>query len=224
MSATTWFIIAIIGFSLSGIALVAAIFIFIKLNIPSVIGDLSGKTVARGIENIKETTASERQKQMNLNVGFDKKVPTIEQAPLNTNDIKMAHASKRLDKTDGYTGNKPLVPEQSQIQNNVTESGVTESFTENVTEVLMATNETAVLTPEMPAENATEILTDTDNATAILDEAVNTVYETEVLSQDTDWGGTAVLSEENLGEVKQDTVCEFKIVRSETRVHSDEVI
>ena len=50
MSANTWLIIAIIGFSLSGIALIAAVIMFIRLNIPAIIGDLSGRTVAREIK------------------------------------------------------------------------------------------------------------------------------------------------------------------------------
>lgn len=58
MTADTWFLIAIISFALSAIALIVAIFIFIKLNIPSVIGDLSGKTVAREIRAMREANAS----------------------------------------------------------------------------------------------------------------------------------------------------------------------
>lgn len=58
MTADTWFLIAIISFALSGIALIVAIFIFIKLNIPSVIGDLSGKTVAREIRAMREANAT----------------------------------------------------------------------------------------------------------------------------------------------------------------------
>lgn len=58
MTADSWFLIAIISFALSAIALIVAIFIFIKLNIPSVIGDLSGKTVAREIRAMREANAS----------------------------------------------------------------------------------------------------------------------------------------------------------------------
>ena len=58
MTADTWFLIAIISFALSAIALIVAIFIFIKLNIPSVIGDLSGKTVAREIRAMREANAN----------------------------------------------------------------------------------------------------------------------------------------------------------------------
>ena len=54
MSAQTWLIIAIVGFTLSAIALVVAVFMYIKMNIPAVIGDLTGKTVAREIKAMRE--------------------------------------------------------------------------------------------------------------------------------------------------------------------------
>lgn len=62
MSAIAWLIIAIVGFSLSGIALVAAIFMFIKMNIPAVIGDLTGKTVAREIKAMRDANISSGDK------------------------------------------------------------------------------------------------------------------------------------------------------------------
>lgn len=62
MTADTWLLIAIIGFSLSGVALIVAVFMFIKLNIPSVIGDLNGKTVAREIQAMREANAANPQK------------------------------------------------------------------------------------------------------------------------------------------------------------------
>lgn len=62
MSAENWLLIAIIGFALSGIALIVAVFMFIKMNIPSIIGDLNGKTVAREIQAMREANASNPQK------------------------------------------------------------------------------------------------------------------------------------------------------------------
>lgn len=58
MSASTWFLIAIGGFSLSGIALIVAILMFIKMNIPAIIGDLNGKTVAREIQAMRNANAA----------------------------------------------------------------------------------------------------------------------------------------------------------------------
>ena len=58
MSASTWFLIAIGGFSLSGIALIAAVLMFIRMNIPAIIGDLNGKTVAREIQAMRNANAA----------------------------------------------------------------------------------------------------------------------------------------------------------------------
>ena len=58
MTAEHWFLIAVIGFALSGVALIVAVFMFIKLNIPSVIGDLNGKTVAREIRAMREANSN----------------------------------------------------------------------------------------------------------------------------------------------------------------------
>ena len=53
MNATTWFVIAIVGFSLAGAALIAAVLLFLKLNIPAVIADLTGKTANNEIKAIR---------------------------------------------------------------------------------------------------------------------------------------------------------------------------
>ena len=53
MSATVWLIIAIISFSLAGVAFIVAVFMFIKMNIPAIIGDLTGRTVAKEVKAMK---------------------------------------------------------------------------------------------------------------------------------------------------------------------------
>lgn len=62
MSANMWLVIAIIGFSLSGVALATAVFMFFKMRIIAIIGDLSGKTVAREIKAIRDNNASSGDK------------------------------------------------------------------------------------------------------------------------------------------------------------------
>lgn len=88
MNATTWLIIAIVGFSLSGITLIAAIFIFIKLDIPAVMGELSGKTAAREIQAIRAASESEKTEKTE-----DTKENNIKKSAM-----ALAHLSKRLDK------------------------------------------------------------------------------------------------------------------------------
>ena len=55
MSAETWVIVSIAGFILFAVFLTIAIVLFIKDSIPSVINDLNGKSVERGIRKIQDS-------------------------------------------------------------------------------------------------------------------------------------------------------------------------
>lgn len=55
MSADTWLIIAVVSFSVAGIAAIAAILLYFLLHIHAVIGDLTGRTVAREIKALRES-------------------------------------------------------------------------------------------------------------------------------------------------------------------------
>ncbi|WP_428909693.1 hypothetical protein [Niallia sp. Krafla_26] len=57
MDAQTWQLISIIGYSLAGLLFIVAIIMFIKMNIWSVIGDLTGRTAAKQIQEIREQNA-----------------------------------------------------------------------------------------------------------------------------------------------------------------------
>lgn len=74
MSANTWLIVAIAGFAVAGAAAVTAAVLFFVLHIRSVIGDLSGKTVAREIKAMRESNEqsgdkSFRSSRVNLERG-----------------------------------------------------------------------------------------------------------------------------------------------------------
>jgi hypothetical protein len=58
MDAMTWMIISIVGYSLAGILLIVAIFMFIKMNIPAIVGDLTGRTAKREIQELREQNQS----------------------------------------------------------------------------------------------------------------------------------------------------------------------
>jgi len=210
MSATTWLIIAIVGFSLSVIALVVTVFMFIKMNILSVIGDLSGRTVAKEIKEMRNINASSgdkrfRSSQTNINRGMltEKVHDTSEQVQA------AAHKSKRLDKTTGEiarkTGNKksgtvglksgmnvePIIENNGSLPTEVLDEGATEVLSDNATEVL--------------DQNATEVLS--GNATTVLSE------ETTVLS-----------NTEQLQDKAEKEPIAFKITKDVIVTHSDEVI
>ena len=58
MSAEIWGTIGIIGFSFGGLLFLVAVFIFFRLNILAVIGDLSGQTAAKQIEKFRQANAA----------------------------------------------------------------------------------------------------------------------------------------------------------------------
>jgi len=74
MDANIWQVISIIGFSLSGIVFVITVFIYLKFNILSVVGDLSGRTATKQIRAIREQNIStgdkpHRPNAFNINRG-----------------------------------------------------------------------------------------------------------------------------------------------------------
>lgn len=224
MSATAWFIIAIVGFSLAGIAFVAAVLMFIKMNIPAIIGDLSGKTVAREIKAMRDANAASGDKRFRpskVNLERGTLTDKVEQAHLDVTAQKKAHASKRLDRTTGELGQTAAkrksgtiglaeaTYEADDIGASPTESLSTETevLSDNAT-VVLSDNATEVL-----SDNATEVLS--DNATEVLTEG------TTILS-----GGTTVLDPtDKLEEPEQiDKPVSFVIVKSLIEIHTDEVI
>lgn len=224
MSATAWLIIAIVGFSLSGIAFIAAIILFIKMNIPAIIGDLTGKTVAREIKAMRESNASSGDKRFRpsaVNLERGTLTEKVSNTPMSTADLKKAHASKRLDKTGGLGKSGKIGGKK----------GGTTGLDDGVSPVTPVVTRPATKGTEKLSDNATEVLS---NATEVLDSGATDVLApatevlasgTEVLSNGTTvLGGTTVLSgTEELSAEDRKPVA-FKVIRSEIIVHSDEVI
>ncbi|MBE6766521.1 MAG: hypothetical protein E7550_02925 [Ruminococcaceae bacterium] len=237
MSAATWLIIAIIGFSLAGIALVAAVFMFIKMNIPAIIGDLTGKTVAREIKAMRESNFASGDKRFRPSAVNRERGPLTDKVMPNAEAQKMAHASKRLDKTDGLTGgtraSRRLSKEQTYSATVNPAVQVTAGMISEETEVLTDLNATEVLTDSNATEvlsdpNATEVLTD-QNATEVLTdsdatEVLSDPNATEVLSEEPPVNATTVLSNTDELEEKEILPVAFKVTYSEVLIHSDEVI
>lgn len=210
MSATAWLIIAIVGFSLAGIALIVAVFMFIKMNIPSVIGDLTGKTVAREIKAMREFNNSKgdrrfRPSKVNLERGT-----LTEKVDTSIDDKKAtaeAHASKRLDRTETNENKK-----NSKSQKSNGTIGLND-FEMNPTDVL---NEGSTPT-EVLSDNSTEVLE--PNATEVLSKNTNEPIDnsTTVLSD-----GTTVL--ESIETLENNKSVAFKITKDHVITHTDEVI
>lgn len=200
MSANTWMIIAIIGFSLSGIALIAAVIMFIRLNIPAIIGDLSGRTVAREIKAMRDTNASSGDKRFRPSaVNLERGTLTEKVAGKTANNMALAHASKRLDKTSGNLSEKGSKRKSGTV-------GLSDAVQSNSGRV--GSEPTDMLNND---SNATEVL-DT-NATEVLSDG------TEVLSNE-----TTVLSPTEQLKTDASKPVSFKIKHDEVVTHSDEVI
>ena len=108
MTETAWLIIAVIGYSLAGVGLISAAFIYFKLDIPDVIGDLSGKTVARALKQMRDNGLPERNtkhRQVAMAAPSGKgSSPKASNLSADKSSMSYAHESKRLDKSSGATG------------------------------------------------------------------------------------------------------------------------
>lgn len=224
MSANTWLIIAIIGFSLSGIALIAAVIMFIRLNIPAIIGDLTGRTVAREIKAMRDTNASSGDKRFRPSaVNLERGTLTEKVAGKTANNMALAHASKRLDKTSGNLSEKGSKRKSGTVGLSDAVQGKSGRVGSEPTDMLNSdSNATEVLSTESTevlSDNATEVLS--DNATEVLDTNTTEVLSdgTEVLSNE-----TTVLSPTEQLKTDASKPIAFKIKHDEVVTHSDEVI
>ena len=224
MSANTWLIIAIIGFSLSGIALIAAVIMFIRLNIPAIIGDLTGRTVAREIKAMRDTNASSGDKRFRPSaVNLERGTLTEKVAGKTANNMALAHASKRLDKTSGNLSEKSSKRKSGTVGLSDAVQGKSGRVGSEPTDMLnndsKATEVLSTESTEVLSDNATEVLS--DNATEVLDTNATEVLSdgTEVLSNE-----TTVLSPTEQLKTDASKPVSFKIKHDEIVTHSDEVI
>jgi len=139
MDANMWFIIAIVGFSLAGVLFVAAVFMFIKMNIPAIINDLSGKAAERGVKAIRETNSANSAKLSKT--GRTDRGPLGGRIVRDADALKKMHASKRLDRTDeiGMTPTEELSSADATAV--LGDANATEVLGGNETEVLGGTND-----------------------------------------------------------------------------------
>ncbi|WHZ02750.1 hypothetical protein QNH48_28165 [Neobacillus sp. YX16] len=232
MDATTWLIISIVGYSLAGILLIVVVFMFFKMNIPAIIGDLNGKTAARQIQEIREKnklTGNKQHRPSTFNVERGTLTAPVSSrfgrtGKAGSTQAAISEESKYLE-IKGITAqsSRPTVVENlpteviSEQENLSIMDEATTVLTEETqvltgiysdsTEVLM--NETEVL--EKGTEvlmNETEVL---DNGTVVLAEDIGTT----VLN------GTTELDSKNVTKV---LAIEFKIVKDIKITHTNEVI
>ena len=131
-----------------GIMLLVTLLLFIMLKIPSVIGDLSGRTAKKAIHDIR---------QQNMSANTDK----IQESKLTDKITASGRLIKRSGRRDGtYTemiSTEKLI-EENKLSNN--ETSVLSTARE--TEVLSNNNETTVLTPDMNGNVTSELASVTE--------------------------------------------------------------
>jgi hypothetical protein len=250
VDAATWKMISISGYFLAVVFFITAFVLFFKMNIRAIIGDLTGKTAARQIQEIRERNKLEgnnRYKPAAFHLDRGTLTETSTTAD-NRTGRKMgktaqalAHASKRLDlKAKTGEASRPLIKEKidfhqpESLSSNETCVIFSEAF-EHETEILGYDNRTELLSEDTKlfgGGNDTEVLLD---STEILDDGKSTEVlseETKVLGDD----GTEALSQEDektlldpTGELEEDqekciAAVEFKIVKDIKIIHTSEVI
>lgn len=215
MDAAAWQVISFVGYTLGAVFLVAAITLYFKMNIRAIIGDLSGKTAARKIQEIRERnlmTGHNRYKpaafQLDRAILTDPSGIAGSRQGRNVGKTAqaIAHASKRLDL-------KAKTAETLQAVNEIALSEpTTVLFSESgLTEVLPVSTElldqrTKVFNDLQDHENATEVL-GTDDGTEILSQTTM-LYPTEELEE----------------HEKVIPAVDFKIVKDIRIVHTNETI
>lgn len=219
MSASAWYTVAIIGFSLAGAFLIASVILFVKLKIPAVIGDLSGRTVAREIDAIRNaniTTGDKHYRPGRINAERGKLTEPMGGA--DGSAMAMAHMSKRLDRAAGSaeTGSRRS---GTVGLSDMTGGSYTGARRTDILEPAAKGKQLSTLgeitaslsdTTDILADNRTEVLTDTEAA---------------ALPRKTQ-GGTTVLSQsESVPQAAESAApAAFRITRRMIEVHTDEVV
>jgi hypothetical protein len=216
MDATVWRMISIIGYFLACVFLVAAIILFFKMNIRTIIGDLTGKTAARQIQEIRER---------NLMTGNQRYKPAAFQLERGTWGITgnrtgrkvgktaqaLAHASKRLDlKAKTGETSKPM-KERSEGLSSIGPTAVLYSEASDqssATEVLPLLDEgTDVFLDRAVAQEGTKVVLVLDDGTGVLPQKT-VLYPTEELKE----------------HERVIPTVDFKIVKDIKIVHTNEMI
>ncbi|WP_223592672.1 hypothetical protein [Neobacillus bataviensis] len=158
MDAIAWLRISIVGYSLGGVLLIVSIFMFLKMNIPAIIGDLTGRTAARKIQEIREQNTGNKR--------HTPKAFALEQEPkqkgLRTNRLG----------TKGKTGRTGPTKELSRPAR--MGSLPTEVLPNKDDETVLLSDQTELLSME------TEVLL---NETVLLDQGTELLDETTVLDE-----------------------------------------
>jgi hypothetical protein len=224
--------------------LIVVVFMFFKMNIPAIIGDLNGKTAARQIQEIREKNKLTGNKQHRPST-FNVERGTLT-APVSTRFGRTGRTGRTQSALSEGLENKGITAQTSRptvmeslptevkqgslaMMNDATTVLIQDSQMSPVEEIFSDGTEVLLMDETEVLEQDTEILM---NETEVLD------YGTEILMNETQVldVGTVVLAEDSgttvlnaTGEVDYENVTvplsvEFKIVKDIKITHSNEVI
>lgn len=208
MNAQFWLIIEIVGFSLAAILLVASVFVFLKLNVLGVIGDLTGRTVAREIQAMREENAQSGDKLHKSSVVNQNRVKLTEKVGmlLNGGSSRELHAASRLTSKEA-----DISTEDDSFNRTLFSRG---KKTKSLTAANMAVSQN---------NNAnTNELPDSIAATSVMNSEIES--GTTVLDQTSHGEDTVVLMDNQIPDEEPVVPVAFQVVRSMEEVHTDEVI
>lgn len=131
--------ISLVSFVLAGISFLLAVFFWIRFNIPSVIGDLSGRTARKSIEKMRadnEKTGNKSYKPSKTNVRRGKLTETMSGSEMLTEKLK-----KTLNSSD-------IMPETGLLDENRAEV-----YTYDKTDLLVESEKTGLLQTDVLEES-----------------------------------------------------------------------
>lgn len=203
---SVWIILAVVFFVIAAILLIVSVMLFVRLEIASVIGFLSGKTQKKQIQEIRAQAI--KKGSYNKPVGSNKN--RIDDIAISSNSSveraimqNEAHASKRLD-NKSVENDKPRIDRFSELYVNESDADDTVSLGSKKHKQ----NDEKSDSEELP----TELLNDTEKLTELLNESDNAELEEE---------GTAVLSSDSNA---SKTYMRFEVISDDTQVLTNEVI
>ena len=196
--------VSIVFFILAGVFFIAAVYMFIRFNIPQVFGELSGKTAKKSIEQMRNDNAKSGSKK-----SHHPSPNAIERGRL-TDEIEHSKSLQRQgDNSVNFSPKTAPMPQQS-----------------GSTDVLPGNEGNAVGNiPTEMLDNATEVLV--DNTASVGTEVLTPNVGTELLTSSIDSyesGETQLL--DNQTTVLQTDVSQkgFKTVKSIVLIHANEMI
>lgn len=196
-------IISIVSFSLAGVFLIIAVILWIKFNIPKIIGDLTGRTAKKSIAQMRkenEKTGKKSYTPKSSDEGGSIKLKSLgEEKTASLPTEKLGNVNK----PSPFEENRDL---ETSLLNENNETELLEESSQ--TELLSESPETELLgQTDILEEPETELLGMTDSSGTL---KTDTMEETTLLDD-----GTTLLNEGTDG---------FRVIQSIVYIHTQEVI